>query len=151
MNLSTLGHTLGELYAKHGEKLPEPARKMFADVVNLADVIDEGIEEFFGAFNAAAGIVDPADEPGADGTPGYHCHSCKMNDAAVEDLGYTEKTNYIADNHPKGTVRAWAERILATHDTDKALQFLEFYIDKWFIEARKVDNPNVWDDVTKDN
>src|SRR6476469_4207845 len=98
MNLESLGRTLGELYDKYAQSLPESVYNGVVDVVNLVDRVDEGIEEFFGAFNAAAGIE--ADD--------YHCETCRLNDAPVEDLSTEDMIRYIADYHPNVGAQKWA-------------------------------------------
>lgn len=148
MNLRTLGATLATLVKDNSEP-----QRIFTDLVNkvqeLVDVIEARANEVIDGYQDAGGTwsdtPDPMLEEGADGTLGYHCQSCRLADAPVDELGNIEKMNYIADNHQKGTVRAWAQTTLGIHDDDKSFDYLDFFIDKWFIEARKVDNPGVWD------
>lgn len=154
MNLRTLGATLATLVKDNSEP-----QRIFTDLVNkvqeVIDVIETTTNEVLTGYEGAGGTwsdaIDPSQEPGADGTLGYHCQSCRMNDAPVADLDNVEKMNYIVDNHPKAAVRGWADKTLGIHDSDKDMDYLDFFIDKYFAEAREADNPSVWDHPGDEN
>lgn len=137
MNLDSLGRTLGALFAKHEESLPDPVRNVIGDAIDLLGQVDDGTEQFFAGFHDAY----RSNEPGADGILGYHCHSCKMTDAPVEELTPQEMADYIVDYSSNA---AKVELIEQVGDDEHELTRWEDVVKSWFTETRAEQNPDVW-------
>ena len=105
MNLYSLGTTLGALWKEHQPSFPDVVNELLADVVTAVDTVDAGIEEFFYAFNKGAGIEDAENEPVDEDEPDYHCRSCKVEYAPVEELTNDDLAWYIERYHPSASRR----------------------------------------------
>jgi hypothetical protein len=102
---------------------------------NIKDTISQIQDSLHDMANGFEGGTDDEDD--------YHCWTCKMNDAPVEDLDLADMLRYIERYHDKPGVATYATYLLS-QDPER-LSWSGTNIVKWYEQARDASNPSQWD------
>lgn len=128
MNLSSLGHTVGQWVSR----LPVDSNTLVDTVDEFGGTLNNYINaynEFVDALYAELGLET------TNSVPDYHCVTCKGSYAPVEELTTQEMAHFYVD-HAKN---ALADRIAAVElviETDTFDRWSDV-IKQWFVEERE--------------
>jgi hypothetical protein len=140
MNLESLARTVGG----YVRTLDQDKRDSIAGLIDYlipvgeaVDALQKGIIDVANAFSDAVEGVD------GDEASDYHCWTCKMNDAPVEELDLADMLRYIERYHDKPGVATYATYLLS-QDPER-VSWSGTNIVKWYEQARDASNPSQWD------